>query len=79
MAKPRNLYFVFVVSDGEKSRALFCLVSLNQNLHHYFDKFETKTARVIIVHCAYTLNQATKLVENWNKTYKEENRYLEDY
>ena len=79
MAIPKSAYFVLVLSDGQKSRAVYTLVNLNQNLLHFFDKFETPKAKLTIVHYAGTLKSALNIVEVWNSTYKDEDRYLEEW
>lgn len=79
MAIPKNLYFAMVASNGKKSRAIYTLANRNQNLLNFGKKFETQDVKIIVIHCAGTLKEAVALVDSWNKTYKEENRYLEDY
>lgn len=79
MAIPKSAYFVMVVSDGTKSRAIYTLVNLNQNLLHYFEKFETEKAKLIVIHYAGSLKNALNIVEVWNNTYKDDNRYLEEW
>lgn len=79
MAIPKSAYFVIVMNDGTNSRAIYTLVNLNQNLLNYFSKFETPKAKPIIVHYAGSLKNALNIVEVWNSTYKDSNRYLEEW